>query len=126
MNTIDYKTLALNNVTHYNDMTEFLTYNNMTADEFEEDNEDGVIMCITRGTYNGATDSFTPWDLSDVTLIDTIIDEVNDSDFKSIFWDYAEGSEDDPATWDDFEAAYMYTLFYDIVTIGNDVYRIDK
>lgn len=124
--TIDYKALTLDNVTHFDDMTEFLTYYNMTADDFEEDNENGFIMCITRGTYNGATDAFTPWDLSDDTLIDTIIVEVRETDFKTIFWDYAEGSEDDPATWSEYEAAFMFSLFHEVVTIGNEVYSIDK
>ena len=65
------KDLILSNITKYKDFEEFSKYKNM-------DEENGIIIDITCGTYNGATNTFTPWRITDDNIIDTFsVDTVN-------------------------------------------------
>lgn len=126
MNNLDYGALALLNITKYEDMRDFLAHENMTADDFETERECGYIQCITRGTYNGATDTFTPWELTDENIKETLYHEAMEAEFLEIFWDAEDGGDDDPTTWDNARIIFEFSCFYDVAIIGKDIYTIDK
>lgn len=52
--------MAKLNITIYEDLKEYEKYNNTTSEEFKEELENGYIQTLTLGTYNGASDTFTP------------------------------------------------------------------
>ena len=48
------------NITTYKDFDEYLKFANTDKQEFEDKVEEGFIQTLTLGTYNGASDTFTP------------------------------------------------------------------
>lgn len=115
---------ALYDVTSYGDITEYIrstTYSDdYTEDDFYDDLKDGYIQEITCGTYNGATDTFTPRTLTNESLFDTILNAIHESDFKEI---YAEDEDIERVkSYTNSDWVEDFTLFYDVFTIGNHVY----
>lgn len=51
----------LYNETHYTDTNDMLKYLSMDKQEFNDNVENGHIQVLTLGTYNGASDTFTPF-----------------------------------------------------------------
>lgn len=112
---------ALYNVTSYADFEEFAEYNKgYTQDLFNNEVEDGYIQEITRGTYNGATDTFTPWTLSNESLFDTILSEIKEATFKEMFSELE--TIERQAAYTNADWIEEYCTFYDVFTIGNRVY----
>lgn len=112
---------ALYNVTSFADFEEFAEYNKgYTQDLFNSEVEEGYIQDITRGTYNGATDTFTPWELNNENLFDTILSEIHESDFYNMFGELE--TIERQAAYNDAEWIEEYCLFYNVFTIGNRVY----
>ena len=48
------------NITTYKNIEEYGKYQNKTRDEFTDSVKDGYIQTLTLGTYNGASQEFTP------------------------------------------------------------------
>ncbi|MCU7556547.1 hypothetical protein [Macrococcus capreoli] len=114
---------ALYNVTSYGDFEEFAESTflvDYTETDFMHDIERGAYSEITRGTYNGATDTFTPWTLSNESLFDTILSEINESDFYSMF--YEDEAVERVKAYTNADWVEEYCTFYDVFTIGNHVY----
>lgn len=111
----EVKQFILANITHYEDFEEYSKYNNVTLEEFEEDKENGFIYDMTCGTYNGATQTFTPWEINDNNLIDTIIQDIGDGVLYESLEDFTEGTR-----YIDYALAYaeLYTVF----TLDGKVY----
>lgn len=115
--------MILNNVIHYKDFEEYEKYNNLNQEDFEERIEDNYIQDITLGTYNGASDTFTKRNITDNHIIDAIITEIKESDFYNYFDDeFIE--ENNIKTSNDW--ILLYTEFYEVFTLGNSIYVMDK
>lgn len=111
----ELKEFILANITHYEDFEEYAKYNNLTHEEFEEEQERGFIQEITCGTYNGATDTFDPWEIDEGNLIDTIIQDIGDGVLYESLKDYVEGD-----SYIDY--ALAYSELYKVFTLEGKVY----
>lgn len=105
--------IILGNIGHYENFEEYAKFNNF--DDYEEFKADPFIVDITCGTYNGATQTFTPWAINDNNLINTITQDIKDGDLYETLEDYTEGTMD-------INYALTYIEFYKVFTIGNRVY----
>ena len=103
------------NIEHYEDFEEYEKYNNLTYEEFEDYRESGFIQDITCGTYNGATDTFYPWEINNGNLIDTIFQDIQDGDLYEGLEEYSEGTRN-------IDYILTYTEMYNVFTIGERVY----
>ena len=112
----ELKEFILGNIEHYEDFAEYSRYNNTTLEEFTDYQERGFIQDITCGTYNGATNTFTPWEANDDnSLIRAIINDIRLSDLYESLEDYVEGT-----SYIDYVLAYVE--IYKVFTIGEKVY----
>lgn len=115
--------MALNNIVHYKDFEEFEEYNNLDQEDFKERIEDNYIHDITPCTYNGASDTFTKNIINNKNIINTIITDIRDIDFYNFFEDeFIE--ENNIKTSNDW--VLLYTEFYEVFTLGNSIYVMDK
>ena len=115
--------MILNNIIHYKDFEEFENYNNLNQEDFKERIEDNYIQDITPGTYNGASDTFTKNIINNENIINTIITDIRDIDFYNFFEDeFIE--ENNIKTSNDW--ILLYTEFYEVFTLGNSIYVMDK
>lgn len=112
------KQIILGNIERYEDFEEYSKYNNLTREEFEEEQERGLIQEITCGTYNGATDTFDPWEINEGNLIDTIIQDIRDWDLYESLEDFTEGKRF-------IDYALAYTEFFKVSTIGDNRVYVD-
>ena len=115
--------IALNNISHYKDFEEFEKYNNLDQEDFKERMEDNYIQDITPGTYNGASDTFTKNIINNENIINTIITDIRDIDFYNFFEDefIEENNIKNSSDW-----ILLYTEFYEVFTLGNSIYVMDK
>ena len=115
--------MILNNIIHYKDFEEFEKYNNLDQEDFKERIEDNYIHDITLGTYNGASDTFTKNIINNENIINTIITDIRDIDFYNFFEDeFIE--ENNIKTSNDW--LLLYTEFFEVFTLGNSIYVMDK
>ena len=115
--------MILNNIIHYKDFEEFENYNNLNQEDFKERIEDNYIQDITLGTYNGALDTFTKNIINNENIINTIITDIRDIDFYNFFEDeFIE--ENNIKTSNDW--LLLYTEFFEVFTLGNSIYVMDK
>ena len=115
--------MILNNIIHYKDFEEFEKYNNLDQEDFKERIEDNYIQDITPGTYNGASDTFTKNIINNKNIINTIITDIRDIDFYNFFEDeFIE--ENNIKTSNDW--LLLYTEFFEVFTLGNSIYVMDK
>ena len=115
--------MILNNVIHYKDFEEYEKYNNFNKEDFKEMMEDGNIQEITPGTYNGASDTFTKNVINNENIINTIITDIRDIDFYNFFEDEFI-KENNIKTFSDW--VLLYTEFYEVFTLDNSIYVMDK
>ena len=115
--------MILNNIIHYKDFEEFKKYNNLDQEDFKERIEDNYIQDITLGTYNGALDTFTKNIINNENIINTIITDIRDIDFYNFFEDefIKENNIKTSSDW-----ILLYTEFYEVFTLGNSIYVMDK
>ena len=112
----ELKEFILGNIEHYKDFEEYSKDNNTSLEEFEDYQERGFIQDITCGTYNGATNTFTPWEANDDNnLIRAIINDIRLSDLYESLEDYVEGTRN-------IDYALTYSEIYNVFTIGNSIY----
>lgn len=112
-----YKKLALSNVTHYKDFEDFSHFEHYNREEFEDEKENGFIQNITLGTYNGATDTFTNREITDGHILDAIETEINESEFENMLFD---------VDYKQNELPELFTEFYNVVVIENEIYIINN
>lgn len=83
-----------NHCSIYDNLEEFLKFNNMDKDEFDNKVMEGWYEDCTCGTYNGALDTFSPWEITPENVADSLIRV-----FYEMEWDInlvdLEGWEDD-------------------------------
>ena len=112
----ELKEFILGNIEHYEDFAEYSKDNNTSLEEFTDYQERGFIQDITCGTYNGATNTFTPWEANDDNnLIRAIINDIRLSDLYESLEDYVEGTRN-------IDYALTYSEIYNVFTIGNSIY----
>lgn len=103
------------NIEHYKDFEEYSDANPITLEEFEDYKERGFIQDITCGTYNGATNTFTPWEINLDNLINTILQDIRDCDYYQVLNDYTDVQT--PLGY-----VLAYTEMYNVFTIGERVF----
>lgn len=100
-----------NHCSTYDNLDEFLKFNNMDTDEFDEKVMNGWYEDCTCGTYNGASNIFSPWEINPKNVADSLVNAFYDMD-----WDLnlieLEGWEDDIK--DDRDAILNYFTNYNI------------
>ena len=118
--------ISLMNVSYYDSKAEYirLSFLGVETDEeaaevFSDQMDRGFLQDITCGTYNGATDEFTPWELTDNNILDTIWQALNEDDF---IFDMVVNQ--DIIQEDRTNADYIreYTEVYEVFIIGGRVY----
>ena len=114
--TID-KDYILNNVTYYETFEDFTFFEGCDAQRFEDEQDNGFIQNITLGTYNGATDTFTNREMTDGHILDAIQTEINESEFENMLFD---------VDYKQNELPELFTEFYNVVVIENDIYIINN
>lgn len=124
----EQNSIALMNVSYYDSKAEYirLTFPGVEADEeaseeFSDKIESGFIQDITCGTYNGATDEFTPWQLNDNNILDTILNALHEEDFYEFVAMYEEVVEE-LEQWSNADYIREYTEIYEVFIIGGRVY----
>src|SRR5699024_12424089 len=115
--------MMLNKNAEYKDFEEYEKYNNIDKEDFKEMMEDGNIQEITLGTYNGALDTFTKNIINNENIINTIITDIRDIDFHNFFDDefIKENNIKTSGDW-----ILLYTEFYEVFTLDNSIYVMDK
>ena len=122
----EQNSISLMNVSYYGSKAEYirLSFLGVETDEeaaevFSDQMDLGFIQDITCGTYNGATDDFTPWELTDNNILDTIWQALNEDDF---IFDMVVNQ--DIIQEDRTNADYIreYTEVYEVFIIGGRVY----
>ena len=123
----EQNSISLMNVSYYDSIHEFMDstgagYSEKEAlEDWEYMKNSGFIQEITCGTYNGATDDFTPWELTDDNnILDTIFNALHEEDFYEFVAMY-----EDPLTFDEWSKADWireYTEVYEVFIIGDRVY----
>ena len=80
--------VSLMNVSYYDSKAEYirLSFLGVETDEeaaevFSNQMDRGFLQDITCGTYNGATDEFTPWELTDDNIVETVRQALNEDEF---------------------------------------------
>lgn len=124
----EQNSISLMNVGYYDSKAEYirLTFPGVKTDEeadevFSDQIESGFIHDITCGTYNGATDDFTPWTINDNNILDTILNELHETEFIEVFSGLMEGTED-VRRWNNADWIREYTEVYEVFIIGGRVY----
>lgn len=128
----EQNSITLMNVSYYDSKSEYirLTFLGVKTDEeaaedFADQMERGFIREITCGTYNGATDDFTPWELTDDNILNTIYNALHEDDFYDFVALYHEDHPDDLAElerWSNADWVREYTEVYEVFIIGGSVY----
>ena len=129
-NDKEQNSISLMNVSYYDSKAEFVksctplnvAYTDEEAIEDWEYMEDrGFIQEITCGTYNGAIDKFTPWQLNNENILDTILNALHYEDFYNYVAMYSDNLAD-LERWTDVDWVREYTEVYEVFIIGNNVY----
>ena len=86
--------------------------------------ESGFIQDITCGTYNGAIDKFTPWQLNNENILDTILNALHEDDFYNtgFFGNCTEEEAEEFEEWSNADWIREYTEVYEVFIIGNNIY----
>lgn len=109
----------INALIKYDSMQEFLQCENMDKLEFEELCDNGWYSEITCGTFNGASNTFTPYQLNEENVILTLSQMMNDFNF----WEFINDLTEDEAinnNWHGLLYINQLVNFYDIIIIENE------
>ena len=124
----EQNSISLMNVSHYDSKAEYirLSFLGVETDEeaaevFDEQLKSGFIQEITCGTYNGAIDKFTPWQLNNNNILDTILNALHYEDFYNYVAMYSDEMAD-LENWSNADWIREYSEVYEVFIIGNSVY----
>ena len=127
----EQNSISLMNVSYYDSKAEYirLTFPGVKTDEeaaevFDEQLKSGFIQEITCGTYNGAIDKFTPWQLNNENILDTILNALHEDDFYNtgFFGNCTEEEAEEFEEWSNADWIREYTEVYKVFIIGNNIY----
>lgn len=124
MNKEQYNYL-FNKVAEFKDLQEYLDHMVYeTKEEFQEKLQEGFIQDLTRGVYNGATDTFTPNTLNAKELVLAVQQYLYETDWLATLYTQHEDT-DDLETYEQltrFDVLDDYLNCYNVFTIGNNIY----
>ena len=122
----EQNSISIMNVSYYDSKAEYirLTFPGVKTDEeaaevFDEQLKSGFIQEITCGTYNGATDEFTPWELTDDNIVETMRQALNEDEF---IFDMVVNRDINQEDWTIADYIREYTEVYEVFIIGGRVY----
>ena len=122
----EQNSISLMNVSYYDSKAEYIRLmfpcvekDEEAAEVFSDQLESGFIQEITCGTYNGATDEFTPWELTDDNIIETVWQALNEDEF---IFDLVVNRDIIQEDWTNADYIREYTEVYEVFIIGNSVY----
>ena len=122
----EQNSISLMNVSYYDSKAEYIRLSFLgvktveeAAEVFDEQLERGFIHDITCGTYNGATDEFTPWELTDENIVETVRQALNEDEF---IFDMVVNRDINQEDWTIADYIREYTEVYEVFIIGGRVY----
>ena len=122
----DQNSISLMNVSYYDSKAEYirLTFHGVKTDEeaaevFSDQMDRGFLQDITCGTYNGAIDKFTPWELTDDNIIEAVWQALNEDEF---IFNMVVNRDIIQEDWTNADYIREYTEVYEVFIIGNNVY----
>ena len=122
----EQNSISLMNVSHYDSKAEYirLSFLGVETDEeaaevFSDQMDRGFLQDITCGTYNGATDEFTPWELTDDNIVETVRQALNEDEF---IFDMVVNRDINQEDWTIADYIREYTEVYEVFIIGGRVY----
>ena len=122
----EHNSISLMNVSYYDSKAEYirLTFLGVETDEeaaevFSDQMDRGFLQDITCGTYNGATDEFTPWELTDDNIVETVRQALNEDEF---IFDMVVNRDINQEDWTIADYIREYTEVYEVFIIGGRVY----
>ena len=129
----EQNSISLMNVSYYDSKAEymkrfdppFISYTDEeAAADFADQMDSGFIQDITCGTYNGATDEFTPWTINDNNILDTILNALHEDDFYNTgcFGNCSKEEAEELEQWSNADWIREYTEVYEVYIIGGRVY----
>ena len=89
------------------------------AADFSDLMDSGFIQDITCGTYNGAIDKFTPWELTDDNIVETVRQALNKDEF---IFDMVVNRDIIQEDYTIADYIREYTEVYEVFIIGGRVY----
>ena len=104
------------NINTYKDMAEYTHYTNNTKEDLQELQEDGWILDITPGTYNGALDKTYYSELTTTNIYSALIEEVYEDSFQELLQDENEYNTSEA------RQVRLVTEIYNVFTIGQHLY----
>lgn len=123
MNKEQYNYL-FNKVSVFKDMKDYNSKTIDGAEQLDEALQEGFIQDLTRGVYNGATNTFTPNTLNARELAGALQLYLHEIDWLSILYTQHEEA-DDLETFEQltlFDVLEDYLNCYNVFTIGNNIY----
>lgn len=105
-------------VNHYEDFTEYERCTNTDAEEFQEEIDNGFIQLLTLGQYNGATDEFTAWELTDNHIVESIETVVYEMNFADVLADVIPNIE----TYSSLDLSLEFVGIYKVFTLDGNIY----
>ena len=105
-------------VNHYEDFTEYERCTNTDTEEFQEEVDNGFIQLLTLGQYNGATDEFTAWELTDNHIVESIETVVYEMNFADVLADVIPNIE----TYSSLDLSLEFVGIYKVFTLDGNIY----
>ena len=124
----EQNSISLMNVSYYGSKAEYMKSctpddvvytDEEAAADFSDLMDSGFIREITCGTYNGATDDFTPWELTDDNIVETVWQALNDDEF---IFDMVVNRDIIQEDWTNADYIREYTEVYEVFIVGGRVY----
>ena len=101
-----------NQCTIYDNLEEFLEFNNINKDEFNEKVTGGWYLDCTCGTYNGALDTFDPWEINPENVADSLVNAFHEMDLEEDLMELEGWNDNTETTREDILTYFtMYDIF---------------
>lgn len=125
MKTNELKEAILNTITTFANWEDY-KQDYETVEEAQEDFnaelEDNTIQNITLSTYNGASNETTYHELTEQTILDSILTDIRDLDLYNTLADYRETILDEPEATTDLDYILAYVEFYKVFILNGLLY----
>ena len=106
----------LYNIETYKDMADYTHYTNTTKEDLKELQDDGWVLDITPGTYNGALDKTDYSELTTENIYSVLLEEFYEDSFQELLKDEEEYNTSEA------RQVRLVTEFYKVFTIGKHLY----
>ena len=106
----------LYNIDVYKDMADYTEYTGYTKEDLKELQDDGWVMDITPGTYNGSLDKTDYSELTTENIYSVLLEEVHEDSFRELL------KADEEYNASEARQVRLVTEFYKVFTIGQHLY----